>query len=501
MEERAAQAVALVRAFEEADRSAALLRPDDRRRATEEARAAGGEVESQAARRAEALLGVLEREVPGLASARAWSRIGLGIALPCALVALLAGLASDALGPSRKVNLLSFPLLALLAWNVGVYAVLGFARLRPVLARLRRGASSREAPPAAGSSAARWRGWAGAALHWLAEWSLVRVRIRDPEQAQIIPRALASYWREWAPASAALASARVRFALHVGAAALAIGTVAGMYLRGLTFAYGVTWESTFLGPDAVAAILRLALAPAAALTDQRLPSAADLAALHEPGGEHGAAAWIHLWAVTAALVVVVPRLALALAELARQARLSRDLPIDPLRGPFRALLASDRGTGTAVLVVPYSTRLDARAADLLSELLHEVFGGRAQVQIAETLAYGASLDGSAAAAEAGHFVVVYPAVQSPEREVHGRFVEELVAGNGDRGVLVIVDASAWAGERGATADDRRRAERRRAWDRVIRGSGASGLHLDLSAPLPGDAVERAEACLRSSSRA
>lgn len=496
MEERAAQAVALVRAFEEADRTGSLVRNEDRRRATEAARSAA-DAEAQAARRAELLLERLQQDVPGLAAARAGSRIGVGIAIPFVLVAFAVGLASDALGPSRKVNLLSFPLLALLAWNVGVYVALAVVALRGALARRARELPAEEAPSARDPAAGRWRGLTGTVLAWLAEWSLLRVRLRDRQEAKVVPHALAAYWREWAPAFAPLAAARLRLALHLGAAALAVGTVAGMYLRGLTFAYGVTWESTFLGPESVAAVLRFALAPAAALTGIPLPTAADLAALHEPGGNRGAAQWIHLWAVTAALVVVLPRLALGLVDLVRQARLARAVPIDPLRGSFRALLAPDRGTGTEVVVVPYSVRLDARATDHLGELLHEIFGGHAEVRFAETLGYGGALDGPRAAPAC--FVVVYPAVQSPEREVHGRFLQELAARNGDHGLLVIVDASAWSGDRGASADDRRRAERRRAWDRVIRESGASGLHLDLSAPLPNDAVERAEACLRAGS--
>lgn len=496
MEERGAQAVALARAFEEADPAGALLRPEDRRSATEAARSAG-DLNAQAARRAELLLAELGKQVRGITLVRACSRIGPGIALLCAVVAFAIGLASDALGPRRQVNLLSFPLLLLFAWNIGVYLVLAVAAAASFSRRLRSGDASEPASDH-GSIARRWRELAGSAISWLRERMQQRAANHNPRRAGVIAHALASYWREWAPAFAPLAGTRLRIALHLGAACLAIGTVAGMYLRGLTFAYGVTWESTFLGPEAVAAILRFALAPASLVTGQPLPTAADIAALRETGHGHGAALWIHLWAVTAALVVVLPRLALAAIDLARQSHLARRVPIDPLRGSFRALLAPDRGAGTEVLVLPYSLRLDARAADFLSELLHEIFGGQAQVRIADTLGYGDSLDGLRDDAVAC-FVVVYPAVQSPEREVHGRFLQELAARNREHGVLVIVDASAWAGQRGASADDRRRAERRRAWDRVIRESGASGLHLDLSAPLPNDVVERAEACLRAGS--
>lgn len=498
MEERSAQAVALVRAFEEADGAGLLLRPDDRRAATEAARTAEGP-EAQAARRARPLLDLLDREVSGLARARACSRLGLGIVVPIAVGAFALGLASDALGPSREVNLLSFPLLALLSWNVGVYL---FLLAMPIVraTRSRRTREDEEDLPAASAPEAsppRFRGL-GAAFAWLAGWALRHVGRRDPRENEVIGRALASYWREWAPAYAPLAATRTAVALHVGAAMLAIGTVSGMYLRGLTFAYGVNWESTFLGAETVAAILSFVLAPASALTGLALPTPADLEALHGTAGGQGAAPWIHLWAATAGLVVVLPRLVLATAGLVHQARLARSLPIDPLRGSFRALLAPARGQGTHVQVLPYSTRLDARAVDQLGELLHEVFGVQADVRVAAPLEYGAAADGDPQAPSC--FVVVYPAVQSPEREVHGRFLQDLTHGNGSPELLVIVDASAWSTKRGAASDERRRAERRRAWDRVLRESGATGLHLDLSAPLPDDAVVRAEECLRPKAR-
>lgn len=481
--------MALARAFEEADRAGLLLRPDDRRSATEAAR---GEptVEAQAGRRAASLIRVLEGEVSGLFRARSLSRVRPGIALPAALVALVAGLLSDALGPTRHINLLSFPLLGLLVWNLGVYAFLVATTLRAA----RRSAPDESAAEPLVAPARSWRGALGGLLAWLAEWGLQHTRGRDAREREVVGRALAAYWREWAPAHAPAAAARIRLALHVGAACLAAGTVLGMYLRGLTLAYRVSWESTFLDADAVAAILGVVLAPAAALTGWSLPTAGDLAGLQTPEGQ-SAATWIHLWALTAGFVVVLPRVGLALAELARQARLARRVAIDPLRGSFRALLAPDRGAEVQIAVVPYSLQLDARAADVLGELLHEIFGLRASVRVVEPLSYGASVDGLAGM-PAACFVVVVPAVQSPEREVHGRFLTELRGSHGGRDLLVVVDASAWTGRRGAAADERRRAERRRAWDRVLREVGTPSLHLDLGAPLPDDAVTRAEESLR-----
>ncbi|MEO8280906.1 MAG: hypothetical protein ABI564_14505, partial [Ideonella sp.] len=49
------------------------------------------------------------------------SSLAVGLLL---VFALISGLATDALGPSRQVNLLAPPLLALMLWNLVVYLVL-----------------------------------------------------------------------------------------------------------------------------------------------------------------------------------------------------------------------------------------------------------------------------------------------------------------------------------------------------------------------------------------
>ena len=65
------------------------------------------------------------------------------------------------------------------------------------------------------------------------------------------------------------------------------------------------------------AIVTTVLAPASALSGIALPDAASFSALRftpdNPGAGAPAAPWIHLIALTLALVVVVPRLVLALA--------------------------------------------------------------------------------------------------------------------------------------------------------------------------------------------
>jgi hypothetical protein len=493
MRETAAQAVLLARAFEEADDSGLLLTAEQRQEATAVARAVGGSDDERAEARATHLLTTLEATVPGLSVVRRATRLPLGILVPLPAIAFVLGGLSNALGPERHVNVMSFPLLGLLVWNVAVYVLLiGFDVLLPLVRRAGEGGAESDAPGSGG-----WRGIVGGAASWIAEQSLRRVRLPDTPRTTLAARALNAYWRGWSRLAAPLVGARILIALHVGAAFLVLGAVAGMYVRGLTFEYRATWESTFVGPGTAAALLRFVLGPAAGILGAPLPDAAMLESMRAPS-DAPAAIWIHLWAITAALVVLLPRGVLAAFALFKERRLARSLAVDPLAGPFRVLLAPDRGAGTAVDVLPYSYGIVGRPADTLRELLHDVFGLRADVRVHDALPYGAEVEDAVApngAAPAACAVVVFGFVQSPEREVHGRFVRELLDDAGGRThVLAVVDSSAWHA-RFREGDARREGERRRAWDRVLDEAGLSALHIDLAAALETDVVEQAESRL------
>ena len=74
---------------------------------------------------------------------------------------------------------------------------------------------------------------------------------------------MAALTADWARVAAPLYAARAARILHLAAAALALGVIAGLYVRGLAFEYRATWESTFLDPAQVRALLAAALAPGA----------------------------------------------------------------------------------------------------------------------------------------------------------------------------------------------------------------------------------------------
>jgi hypothetical protein len=483
MDASAARKLLLVQAVEETDTAGELLDAHERAEATRQAReTAGGDLERLAAGRAERLCERLDRRA-------AWCRRALALTQAPPLLgpallglALMAGLFTNALGPERRINILSVPLLGLLAWNLAVYAMLAAAA---VAARARR---RRGAPGAREGTVGALIGWA---MERTARARLGRLLARGGARSPArVAAALRAYGQRWLDAAAPLLVARARAMLHLGAALLAVGVVLGMYLRGITFEYQATWESTFLGPRGARALLAVVFAPWAALLGTPIPDASVLATLRAPAAGN-AAPWIHLWAVTTLGTVVVPRLALAAVAAGRARRLATRFPVALDSPYFLTLLAGDRGLGTRVAIVPYSYSPSPRAADRLRALLHGLAGARADVDLAAPVAYGADAGGVApaagdeAAAAPGErwLVLLFTLAQTPEPEVHGDVIAAATAWAGDgpgRRVLLVTDATPYRhrlGDDGITAG--RVEERRRAWDRLLPAAGPRLAHVEL----------------------
>lgn len=498
-----AQRIALVCAAEALDREGRLLAPALRRQATEQARAAAGRQADDPARwlllRARLLVPSLF-EPAGPVPERLLQRSdpARGLLLPVIACAVVLGLLTNALGPDRQVQILAPPLLAILAWNVAVLALLVLRGVVPRprfagrmvrgLARLAKRAIVRSLDPDSGASEHRPNTPdAPAAARVISAWALV-----------------GRYLEIWSPAAAPLAYARIERALHAGALALAAGIVGGMYLRGLGFAYQATWESTFLSPSVLQRLLDMVLAPASAVLGIAVPPVAPIEAVQGPAllGAAGrsAAPWIHLWAATVAWVVGVPRALLLAAAtwraVHRRRHLALDLPADTLR---RLLSAADPATRRAEIIA-YSFRPSASALAALSAQLRDLLGAQAKVNTV-TVPYGAECDdasppsadaqgsnslgtnsqgtNSPSAAPARCRLLLFSLAQTPEREVHGPWVEAFVHRlEAGQALIAAVDASAFRRRLGAAAGARLD-QRRRSWDRVLADAGLAPLQCDL----------------------
>lgn len=476
MNEQTARDVVLVRAIESSDTERTILSNDDRayasRAAGELARWRAGELKQAASaesfigQRAQLLSQKLLERAPVLARlARAFEwPAWIDVALPAAAFAL--GALVEHIADRQHVNILAFPLLVIVLWNVAVYALL-------ILRLLARGVGTR----------------VGVALHgprrWIAD---LRERSLRNSAGGASADAFASQWSE---AVAPLMAARAARALHMAAALFAIGAVTGLYVRGLVFEYRAGWESTFLDAPAVHAILSFFLTPAAQVIGVSFPSVDEIAALRFTNATSTAAApnaarWIHLYAVTVGAIVVVPRLALASIAAWQTRRRSRGFKFDMSELYFRRLAGSFVGGPARLRVLPYSYTVDQPALDGLRAIARTLLGDDADVALQATVAFGA--EGSARIADTDNVrltIALFNLSATPENENHGVFLKTLLDAKGAAGsrLMVLVDESNYRRRLGADVSaEPRLAQRRDAWRYFCKAIGIDAAFADLRAP-------------------
>jgi hypothetical protein len=482
MTEGGAREVLLVRAIETAGDSGAMWSDEDRAWATRAAlEVAGTDAAPDAfvARRASLALERLRSRYPVLARAlhavtwRSW------IAPALALAAFALGVAADQLGPSKYVNILAFPLLALIAWNLAVYVLVvlrgvwglgsergrGLGPIARLVARIGRGATS---APAAKDAA--------------------------------LSTALGAFFAGWARAAAPLTAARVGRCLHMAALALALGAIAGMYVRGLVLEYRAGWESTFVGAETAHEVLAFVLGPASALTGIPIADVPRLEGLRLGAGGTGenAAPWIHLYAATVALFVLAPRLLLALGTWFSERRLAARFPL-ALDEPYFARLTRQVGREAArVRIVPYSYQLPPQAVLGLQAIATRLLGTNVEMSVAANVAWGGEDTVPGDLVPAGPLAlvaVIFPLAATPEPENHGVFIEAITAQAAPSTPLVAILDEAGFRKRFAQQPARLE-ERRAAWRDLLATRRLEPIFADLEAPDVAAAAAAVERSLR-----
>ncbi len=450
--EAAARELLLLRAFEAQDHP--TWTEADRDWATRVARASLGDDDRPGRLLVERTRHAMQRLAPREASVR--TALAARVSLrPWAVLVVLLGLALgvvvDHIGPAQRINLLAPPIWVLVAWNL---LVIAWIVLQPLLPAR---------PP-------------GRLRRWLAGAWQPRTGRGD---------ALQRFRADWLRTSAPLNVARAAFVLHLGAAALALGLLGGMYLRGLVLDYRAGWQSTFLGADAVHALLAPALAPASALTGIPVPDAAALAAMEvgpQQPPQAPAAPWLHLYAATLGLFVIGPRLLLAVLARVQIWRLQRRLPL-PLQDPwFQQWLRPAGGLAGTVWLLPHAAPVAAATALALQAALDGLSQGRARLQAAPPVPYGEEDQPAATTPppDTAAVLLLVDMASTPEAEVHGRLLDRLAAAAPGARRVLLVDEAGFVQR--LAGNDRRLDERRQAWQQMGDAHGTPVVSADLSAP-------------------
>jgi hypothetical protein len=475
----------LVRAIETEDRDAAVLTADDRRYASHAALSelqgrpgTRNEAARFLSRRADIVLERLGGRFPRLnkyVAAVRWP-VWLSVGIPVA--ALLLGLSTDAFA-GKRLNIVAFPLLGLIAWNLAVFIVLAVQWLaRAVRSRREK------------------IGWLGNAIR----------RITQPKSDHLagqptLERGLVRFAADWADSSHQLTDARLRRTLHLGAALFAAGVIAAMLLRARYMAeYEAGWSGTWSGAEQeIATLLRIVLGPASMLTGLPLPTVEQLRQLR--GGGQNAGNWLVLWAVTGSLFVILPRLVLALVSGLKAEFLRRNLSIRQ-DFYFRGLLRNALGESGKARVVAYGLELSGERRQRLDRMLGAALGEKVSLSFDPPIAYGSEEEwlsaNAGSLADSDYLILLFSLSSTPESENHGAFasaVRKQLAG-GPATLIILLEEGALRNRlRGASSSDRRIAERVQAWNAVLAGAGVQPTPVSLEGAAEEEAAQALERSL------
>jgi Protein of unknown function (DUF2868) len=329
-------------------------------------------------------------------------------------VGLLAGVLMDRISDPHRVDLLSAPLLGIIAWNWVVYSMLLFGLAASLFRRT------------------------GTDTAWM-----TRLRGLKPPVPGGLPQplvlAVTAFAADWPAAAAPLTRVRLLRALHFSAAAFALGAIISLYARGLLSQYKAGWESTFLDAPQVFGALSLIFWPAMKMFQLPGFTFADVQALQLPKPENAAgtatagALWVHLYAATLVLWAMLPRLVLAGFAGWQEKKLSKRFPIDLAQPYFRQLMPKTGPDLPAVLrVFPYSFTVDETRDKGLATVAKMLLGDKARVMLRPSTGYGHESEGSIANSAADpkeitRTVVLFNLNATPEPENHGAFLARFVA--------------------------------------------------------------------------
>lgn len=453
--------VLMLQAVEEYDESEEVLTPDAKRDAASTAGAPLGKETDRAeqdrflAKRAEALLDRAASRFPEAANwmhrSTTGHRYGM-LAFGLGIAAAVIGFLTNELGPEKRINILSFPLLGILLWSLLVY-------LREIFLFFR----------------SRDKIFHDGMIDWLVSFLQPNAKDDAADSHTALTPARDNFLRRWRKMNAPVVGARLKSLLHTIALILAASAILGMYVKGLANEYSAVWESTFFqNSEQLRPFLQTILGPAAAITGDEIPSAAEIEAIHwresdEVGGEN-AARWIHWYAITIGLFVLLPRAVFATIWRLRAARMVRTLPFretDPRY--FDRIISISSGAALDIALVPYTINPDETTKRGITKRLEDEFKRPLDLAWTETVAFGEEENAPAPEA-AGEIIPIFNFAATPERETHLALYQTLL-GHGPNPVKsVILETSSYDKKSDAFADaEERKQGRLEAWEKLFAG--------------------------------
>jgi hypothetical protein len=452
MNEQLAKSVVLVRAIESTDTEREVLTEDDRMYASRSANelAQWDAADKKAAptpelflqKRAEQIQKKISERYPVLSVVVSNKNSWYTISIVVPLLALFSGIFLDRITDPHRVDLLSAPLLMIIGWNFLVYVLSVLLALFPALRT-------------------RWsetnflHRWMAAAIFSSSTVSARFLQKKGRKLPAPLVLALTNFSTQWLTLSTPLTAARVKRIVHFSAACFVTGVIISLYIRGILSAYQAGWESTFLEAGQVHAILSVLFTPAIFLFHLPGFSMEQIVALQLPQAVMpvNGALWVHLYAGSLFVFVIVPRMILTAFALRQERKFTRDFPLDLEQPYFRKLTSHIGPAAEAVMrVFPYSFAVDELRDKNLHVLAKTLLGDQARLMLRPSTQYGEEIreasqraDSSGAVpaqAEVALTVLLFNLSATPEKENHGAFLAHFRK-HSQHVILVLLDESSY----------------------------------------------------------
>lgn len=374
-----------------------------------------------------------------------WALAGWGLAL-------VTGYWFTDLGQAGEFNLLALPLVGLLAWNAVVIILGLLCELMPTSAVAGRGG-------------------------WVAEFlahGISRMGKATKEVESGVAETVRTRYEELAwPLAWRRLQMRLRIWLHVAAALLALGGAAALYARGWSHEYRAVWESTLLGKSEASAFFETLFKPASKVL--RTPVPLDqIEGMHRTLGKVAmpapALTWIHLYAGTLLVLIVLPRLLLAGLGAARCGRVVAQ-PARALSwgGYLRALLRAVEGGSERIQVLVHAIEPTAHHREVWDRGVRERFGGMARAEYVRIPAGEEDEFAAVWQPVCANLVMLFNMATTPEAEVQRRLVSDvrqrLLTKHAEPELVVLLDGTSLAGR----WSPEKIAGREQLWSQMVEG--------------------------------
>lgn len=393
------------------------------------------------------------------------------------LGALIFGFVSHSVLNPHRVDLLSPALIGVVLWNLLIYLLLcanwlrgGLKRKTECVLMLQPTDSTTEV------DAARLATQSVARQSWWQKW-------RAPKKWQLARgnswRKMAlNFERNWWLISQRMRSAQWLMVLHWSAALFALGALTSLWMTGLTREYQVGWESTFLSAEDVLRLLNTLFLPVQQVFGQAAWSLGEIQALQgwRMADASTGSRWVLAYSQLLALLVIAPRVLLALWQGLRAAWLQRHMSLSLQPAYFQKLQRDWAGRAMALQVLPYSLEITPERLALLQQHVRDLYGAGAQLRLLPTLPYGADLSsrrGSKSTNDSDFSaslqnVLLLNMAATPEAEIHGELLKQLHSSWGAQAEVWL-----WAFDfqaRNSAAPGRVK-ERQHLWQEFVRSAG------------------------------